>query len=565
MQYHSLFDNLDAELNHFNQLYDSNSVIADEYFSIDGYKQKFIDTDNINNNQCISLLHWNVRSLLPKSDQIALELESMAGGFDLLCFCETWLTNFTKDLAGFNGYKAYHSFRDSCSPGGGVSIFAKSNLKTNINNNFSISLPFFESVAIEITKNNRKFFICEIYRPPRSNPIEFLGKLEALFNNFNTSHYDEIFICGDFNLNLLDSESNNPTNQFVNQMASNSLLPVISRPTRITEQTASLIDNIFINHPNNFTSGIVISTISDHLPIFIRKIISSNTNELNEPKIIQFRPISDGKISLLRDALSAVNFDEFTNQTDIDAAWLAFTNKIFQLYDREFPIQTKTLSPKSDIKPWINAQIVSKIKKRNLFYVKYLQGRATRAEFNAIRNNINYDIRRAKKNYYKNEFEKFKSDMFKTWSTINKALNPQSSRSVITKMRVDGNIVENKDSIANGFNEYFSTIGSNIANSIDNQFHDHREYLTGSYTDSMFFGPTTPQQIYSIIHKLKNKKCNIFNIPVRLLKSISDILSPVLCKLINKSILLGTFPNCLKIANVIPIPKEGDKLEMCNY
>ena len=556
------FEDIDAELHHFNQLYDTNSVITDKYFSVSEFNEQ--SQISINSN-IVSVLHWNVRSLVPKLDEISTELKSLSGDFDLLCFCETWLTSNTTNLASFNNYEPFHSHRDSRFPGGGVSIFAKSQLNPKLLSKFQISLPFFESVGIEITKCNKIYFICEIYRPPRSNPSEFLDKLESLFNNFQTTYYDEIFICGDYNLNLLDSDSNNSISQFINQMSTYSLLPVISRPTRITELTSSLIDNIFIKHPNNLNSGLIFSTISDHLPIFIKKTINTNMTEAIQAKTIKFRPMSDDKISLFRDLLSAENFEPIINQNNIDAAWLDFSTKLFEIYNRVFPIQTKTISPKSDIKPWINRDIVAKIKKRNLLYVKHLQGKVSKTEFNTLRNQITSDIKRSKKNFYKNEFLRFRSDMFKTWATINKALSPLSSRKSIPKIRVEGNITDNKNTIVNSFNKYFSTIGSNIANSIDNSLHNHRDYLIGSHIESMFFGPTTPQQINYIIHHLKNKKCGISDIPACILKSISIILSPIICKLINNSILSGTFPSCLKTAKVVPIPKDGDKLDMCNY
>ena len=54
-------------------------------------------------------------------------------------------------------------------------------------------------------------------------------------------------------------------------MYSLSLLPIIGKPTRITDNSATLIDNFFINGPCNFESGILISDISDHYPIFINR------------------------------------------------------------------------------------------------------------------------------------------------------------------------------------------------------------------------------------------------------------------------------------------------------
>ena len=47
------------------------------------------------------------------------------------------------------------------------------------------------------------------------------------------------------------------------------LYPLIDKPTRVTESSATLIDNIFTNElRHNLTCGILFNDISDHLPIF---------------------------------------------------------------------------------------------------------------------------------------------------------------------------------------------------------------------------------------------------------------------------------------------------------
>ena len=103
MQYHlNQFDSLDAELQHFNQLYNTNSNILDKYLSVsefsDGYKL------SSNASKTVSVLHWNVRSLLAKMDQITCEIKAMSGDFDVICLCETWITGNTVDLANLNNY-----------------------------------------------------------------------------------------------------------------------------------------------------------------------------------------------------------------------------------------------------------------------------------------------------------------------------------------------------------------------------------------------------------------------------------------------------------------------------
>ena len=46
------------------------------------------------------------------------------------------------------------------------------------------------------------------------------------------------------------------------------LLPVITQPTRVTDHSATLIDNIFVSKPGNVISGNIVSDLSDHFPIF---------------------------------------------------------------------------------------------------------------------------------------------------------------------------------------------------------------------------------------------------------------------------------------------------------
>ena len=56
-----------------------------------------------------------------------------------------------------------------------------------------------------------------------------------------------IFLLGDFNVNLLNYDEHNQTNEFLDSLASNSFLPLILQPTRITSHSNTLIDNIFSN------------------------------------------------------------------------------------------------------------------------------------------------------------------------------------------------------------------------------------------------------------------------------------------------------------------------------
>ena len=67
-------------------------------------------------------------------------------------------------------------------------------------------------------------------------------------------------------LNLINFQHHKNTGEFLDGLHSNMFFPMITRPTRITSHTATLLENIFANnffdHPR---SGLLITVISDHL------------------------------------------------------------------------------------------------------------------------------------------------------------------------------------------------------------------------------------------------------------------------------------------------------------
>ena len=86
-----------------------------------------------------------------------------------------------------------------------------------------------------------------------------------------------------------------------------------------------------------------------------------------------------------------------------------------------------------------------------------------------------------------------------------------------------------------------------------------------SPTNSFFFSPISSYNVESIIDKMENKSSHIDTYSIRIVKHLSTILSPILCKLINRSFQIGHFPLFCKIARVVPIYKSGDSSDVNNY
>ena len=93
-----------------------------------------------------------------------------------------------------------------------------------------------------------------------------LTDLNKLLENISKEQ-KSVFLLGDFNANLLNYNEHNEINEFFDFLTSNSFIPLILQPTRITSHFNTVIDNIFSNVVDPDTiSGNLTATISDHLP-----------------------------------------------------------------------------------------------------------------------------------------------------------------------------------------------------------------------------------------------------------------------------------------------------------
>ena len=74
---------------------------------------------------------------------------------------------------------------------------------------------------------------------------------------------------GDMNINLLNSTSHQITSAYLDINLANGFTPQITKPNRITNHTASLIDNFFTNSEvaGHCVKAIIPCDISDHMPI----------------------------------------------------------------------------------------------------------------------------------------------------------------------------------------------------------------------------------------------------------------------------------------------------------
>ena len=131
-----------------------------------------------------------------------------------------------------------------------------------------------ESVFIEIdstafgTKSN--IIIGVIYRMPDLS-FDVFNERMCDISNVVTKEKKIGYLVGDLNIDLLKHEEHRPTSDFVDILYANNMFPLIVKPTRVTDKSATLIDHIMTNNFDIYSrhkQGILMSSISDHYALF---------------------------------------------------------------------------------------------------------------------------------------------------------------------------------------------------------------------------------------------------------------------------------------------------------
>ena len=375
------------------------------------------------------------------------------------------------------------------------------------------------------------------------------------------------FFLGDFNLNLLDIHADQNVNSFLETVFSYSYVPLITKATRITQSSATLIDNAFVNSTNLvLKSGILLADISDHLPVFL--LCKSNGREKSNEQMGYVRDMSQLNLDKFRDAITAHSWESVFRVTSCDNAYEVFLNEFNSIYNSCFPLKKKQQKNRKISKPWITPTILKSCKKKMKLYKKFLKNPSEyrKGVYQKYRNVLTTVIRKSREEYYSHQLEESNSSK-QTWNIINTILK-KDIRNKIEKCFCDDDnqTCTNSVDIAEKFNEFFINAGTRNANPHDINLRKCKSYMTGHYDQSMFLKPVEEHEIIDIVKSMKiGKSPGHDNITTFIVKeTIQSIVAPLLY-IFNLSFSTGIFPHSMKLAKVIPIHKKGPLDQFGNY
>ena len=279
----SINTKLDSDLSPFKNLL--NNQIQSRYFSPYGFcqtKSKWL-------NNCFSIFHNNVVSLNSNLENLQVHvLQEIDFHFDLIGISETKITNANQEPSAFHIPGNNFEYAPKPLSFGGVGLFVDEQYNYRVIEKTTNS-------EFQACFSKKKNIICAVMYRQHNNPDRFLKYFEESVERYSATG-KQLCILGDYNLDLLKLECSNCSHDFLMCPQSCYMIPTIDKPTRVRKNSAALIDNIFVNNPDQvIASGNIVSDVSDHFSQFYVLKSSHVSSKPSNRKTRDFSHFSRGQ------------------------------------------------------------------------------------------------------------------------------------------------------------------------------------------------------------------------------------------------------------------------------
>lgn len=500
----------------------------------------------------IKVLTYNIRSYNKNFDEFTIALKRLDSNIDFIVLTECWLSAgiIIEDLPGYCAYKTTTQVNKN----GGIVIYARSDWSMSIVMTES-RVDDADSILIQI---NNDFSLLAIYRSPSfTNTDKFLNSLDTTL--LHLKNKQNIIVAGDMNINISDI-SNNQTVNYMCLMASHSLLPAITTPTRYD----TCIDHIFIKTKTTPFGLVCNSTITDHdiaLCSFPRK-----SQHYSNIKRCKTRTDWDAVAA----ELNQTNWDSVTNSQCVNTALNNFNNIITNALSNHTQ-QIKISRRKATLKPWITPGLLRCIIHRDKLHFdsRANPGNQTkRLIYTRYRNFLTNLLQKLRTQYNSAEIERTKGNPKMLWTTIRDICGNSGAKNSAISLIASKDPVSSLDKC----NQHFVTVGEKLSAKILNRLGTTQDRLVESYTTSRSVAnsfcllSTDVQEVTNAIYSMNQYSApGPDQVPVALLIKCRDTIVDPLTHIYNLSLESGIFPGKWKIAAVSPIFKNGTKDKPENY
>ena len=535
-----------------------------QYYHEDEAKQVLKSNPN-----AVTILNLNIRSLDKHLNELLTMVQNVEHDFDFITLTEIGKKNLDIRANMVSDRYNFEYVTPLVKRCGGAGIFIKNTIGYVLRNDLKLLNENVEDLWIESDLNGKRIIIGCVYRHPGTNIVDFNNDLERCLNKISYEGCLSI-ISGDFNIDGLKINADKHTSYFYECMMANMFIPSITLPTRITENTMTLIDNVFIKMNkktmSSVVSGNIFSDITDHLPNFTVLHDVCVKDRLNcRPMIRLFGEKNIGKFTR---EFSDLDWSQYYQSVHVDEMLNLFYTRYSCSFENNFPL-TRLSRKRSKDKVWITAGLRKCIRHKADLYKQFLDNPTTakKEKYKQYKNMVTKLIRNAETEYYNEKIDSKKKNIRALWQIYGPLINPSKCKKKIEidSILENGNVLKDKSKIANALNDHFVNIGPKLTKNITNESNYHN-YSQSNKFGSIYIWPTDPSEVSKIIYEFQNNKASGDDqILTKLLKSNVKLFSELFTHLINTIIETSKYPEKLKLGKVIPIHKKGSKQDPSNY
>ena len=344
----------------------NNQQIRSRYFSPLSFCKFKNDLMRDENKTSFSILHNNVRNLRRNLENLQVHLlDELDYHFSVIGITEAKITNSAR--IDFNPHIPNYQFEQVPTPlsCGGVGMYVDANLNYTVLE--KTSNEAFQALWIELEFLKGKNVICGVIYRQHTSPEQFQTYFDMTIERLSSTN-KPIYVMGDFNIDLLKSETCDFSHNFLLSLQSYSFFPVIDKPTRVHNNSATLIDNILVNSIGfKLSSGNIVSDISDHYSQFCIIHSPSLKSRYQGTKIRDYSRFSEE--NFISD-ISQTDWTGLISNGSIDKRFSSFYNRLNKIVNRHAPLKIVSKRKAKQLsKPWITRGLRRSIKiKNHLFY-----------------------------------------------------------------------------------------------------------------------------------------------------------------------------------------------------
>ena len=418
-----------------------------------------------------------------------------------------------------------------------------------------------------------------MYKEPKTPDATLVDHLDKMLSAY-CSQYTNVVLCGDINVNML---KNNNISDIVDVHGMKS---IVTKPTCFKSETPTLIDVVFTTVLKRFKH---VCCIESDLSDFHQMVCFST--KFNAPchinKVITYRSYKNfNREQFLCDLASAPFHAAQVFDTVDDAYWFS-ESLLLDVVNKHAPLKKRVIKQRQI--PYMNSTLRKQNNVRDRFKRIWLKNKSMKNREAYVRHrNLSTKLRKQSLNkYLKDKCTINNTHNNKEFWKITKPFMSHKGSSANTDISLIENdaIINDQTGVATVINDYYVNVTKSIGQpdlldvneDIEDVFLAHESHESVQYIEQYMKDQKGSNNTFTFSHVTMNdvlKELRSINIrkttgcdliPGKLIKEGADFLCKPIQSLINKCIDTCTFPNALKLADVVPIFKKNDMLNKMNY